>query len=284
MLKKVVFILEYEKAISDIEDLTDELTGYGVTVCIAADNISINDCFYIADSLYIPDCLYITDSPSINKCLSEHHLPVIIYIHENNRHLNFPAAKYIIEDIAEIEYDSLNLGYLRLTGKPWPILETKRLMVRESTVDDVDSFYDIYKDPSITLYMEDLYKDKNEEIAYIQEYIEKVYSFYGYGMWSVIEKTSGNIIGRAGISWREGYDIPELGFVIAVPYQRQGYAYEVCSAILEYGRSELSFDSFQALVMEGNEASKALCTKLGFVFVQKVEIDGKTYDRLVLRA
>lgn len=269
MLKKVVFILEDEKAISDIENLVDELTAYGVTVCIT-------------DSLCISDCLYITDSPSINKCLSEHHLPVIVYIHENNRHLNFPDAKYIIEDISEIEYDSLNLGYLRLTGKPWPILETKRLTVRESMIDDVDSFYDIYKDPSITLYMEDLYKDKNEEIAYIQEYIEKVYSFYGYGMWSVIEKNSGKIIGRAGISWREGYDIPELGFVIAVPYQRQGYAYEVCSAILEYGRGELSFDSFQALVMEGNEASKALCTKLGFVFVQKVEIDGKTYDRMVL--
>ena len=155
-------------------------------------------------------------------------------------------------------------------------------MIRETIVEDVDSFYDIYKESSITEYMEDLYADRDEEIAYIQDYIKNVYGFYGYGMWTVLDKESGKVIGRAGLSLREGYDIPELGFVIGVPWQRQGYAYEVCQAILEYGNEELDFTNFQALIMKGNEKSKRLCEKLGFVYQEMVEIEGIVYERMVL--
>ena len=72
------------------------------------------------------------------------------------------------------------------------------------------------------------------------------------------------LIGRAGISWREEFDVPELGFVIGVPWQKQGYAYEVCSAILNYAWKDIGFKQIQALVMEHNEKSAALCRKLGF--------------------
>ncbi|MDE7132899.1 MAG: GNAT family N-acetyltransferase, partial [Lachnospiraceae bacterium] len=143
---------------------------------------------------------------------------------------------------------------------------------------DVDSFYNIYAEPEITRYMEDLYEDRQEELAYVAEYREKMYGFYGYGMWTVLTK-EGTVVGRAGISWREGFDLPELGFVIGVPWQGQGYAYEVCRAILDYAKIELGFTQVQALVMEGNEKSAALCRKLGFQKGERVEEDGEQYDR-----
>ena len=272
MLKKVVFILDNEKAIDDIEGLVDELTFYGVSV-------SIQECIDDADA----GALYITDNPTIYNQLSGNGFPVIVYMHDGNREMDFSYAEYLIEDIGEIEYESLKLGYMRLTGQPWTILETDRCIIRESTVADVDSFYEIYSEPSITKYMENLYRDRDEEVEYIKDYIKKVYSFYGYGMWTVLEKNSQKVIGRAGISWREGYDIPELGFVIAVPFQRQGYAYEVCQAILKYGHEELGFNSFQVLIMDGNEISKALCEKLGFAYEENVELEGAIYCRMILR-
>ena len=149
-------------------------------------------------------------------------------------------------------------------------------------MEDVDAFYRIYKEPSITFYMEDLFKEPEEEREYTREYIKKIYGFYGYGLWSIVGKESKTIIGRAGISWREGFDIPELGFVIAVPYQHKGYAYEVCHAILEYGKVELRFEEVQALIKKGNEASVRLCTKLGFVRRDSVEDKGKAYERYVV--
>ena len=148
-------------------------------------------------------------------------------------------------------------------------------------MDDVDAFYQIYKEAVITEYMEDLYADRNEEIAYIQDYIKKVYHFYGYGIWTIEEKKSGLVIGRAGISWREGFDLPELGFVIGVPWQRKGYAYEVCTAILTYAKEELGITRVQALVMKGNEKSARLCEKLGFVCEGEVCLEGIMYLRYV---
>ena len=196
--------------------------------------------------------LYVTDLGEVYAALRKRGCFVLPYLHEKNRNESFPGAFYAVERLEEMDHESFDLAYRRLAGLPWDILETKRLTVRETTVGDVES-------------------------AYIRDYIKKVYAFYGYGMWTVTEKKSGEIIGRAGISWREGYDLPELGFVIGVPWQRQGYAYEVCRAILDYAWKELGIGQVQALVMEGNEKSAKLCAKLGFSRMGTVWEDGAAH-------
>ena len=200
--------------------------------------------------------------------------------HDRNRDADFADAPYVIEQIEELGYEEIDMAYRRLAGLPWEILTTKRCIIRETVEADIDSFYRIYAEPDITAYMEDLYADRDEELAYIRDYREKVYGFYGYGMWTVLTK-DGDVIGRAGISWREGFDLQELGFVIGVPWQRRGYAYEVCSAIIEYAGRELGMRKLQALVMEGNGKSECLCAKLGFQYVRDAAIDGGRYRQFV---
>lgn len=220
------------------------------------------------------DILYVTDEREAYASLREEGRYVLPYLHEGVKSEEFPGAAWFVEDLEEADRASLELIYRRLAGLPWDILETARCRVRETTVADVDSFYRIYAEPSITEHMENLFADRDEEIAYTKDYIEKVYAFYGYGMWTILEKESGEVIGRAGIIWREGYDVPELGFVIGVPWQGKGYAFEVCGAILTYAREELQMERVQALVQTGNEKSLQLCEKLGFVQDGKVWEDG----------
>lgn len=225
--------------------------------------------------------LYVTDQGEVYAALRQQGCYVLPCLHENNRGESFPGALYAVEKPEEMDEESFDLAYRRLAGLPWEILTTKRCAVRETTVEDVDSFYRIYAEPSITEYMENLFRDRDEEIAYTKDYIEKVYAFYGYGMWTVLEKESGTVIGRAGISWREGYDLPELGFVFGVPWQGQGYAYEVCSAILAYAGEELLMERVQALVRPGNERSLRLCEKLGFVRRGVTQHDGEAHLLLI---
>jgi len=161
--------------------------------------------------------MYITDQAHVFAALQKQGCYVLPYLHENNRGESFAGALYAVENLEEMDEESFDLAYRRLAGLPWEIITTEHCAVRETTVEDVDSFYQIYKEPSITEYMENLFADREEEIAYTRDYIEKVYAFYGYGMWTVLEKESGVVIGRAGITWREGYDLPELGFVFGVP-------------------------------------------------------------------
>ena len=150
--------------------------------------------------------------------------------------------------------------------------------MRETTQGDVESFYQIYRDKGITAYMENLYEDGERERQYIRDYIEKVYGFYGFGMWTVCLKATGEVIGRAGLSMREGFEEPELGYVIGEKWQRQGIAAEVCGKILVYGREELGFERIRVLMHPENTASERLCHKLGFQYEREVELNGKIYN------
>ena len=85
------------------------------------------------------------------------------------------------------------------------------------------------------------------------------------------------MIGRAGFSIHQGFQEIELGFMIGRPWQGHGYAYEVCSAILDYGRDVLLLPRVQALVKEENAASVHLCEKLGFAWDGEVEIEEDIY-------
>lgn len=287
MLKRVVISVQ-GNIIPTVRQLSDHLKDNGVEVsCLASDcstdvfmREESEETTYSADR---QDTLYITDSESAYHALRQQGKYVLPCRHEENRDSDFAGAMYVIEKIEEIDYETVDMAYRRLAGLPWDILTTRRCIVRETTTEDVDSFYRIYAEPEITKYMENLYADRDEEIVYIEDYREKVYGYYGYGMWTVLTK-EGTVIGRAGISWREGFAIPELGFVIGVPWQQQGYAHEVCSAILDYARKELGFTQIQALVMEGNDKSERLCYKLGFHFEERITIEDKMHVRLVWQA
>lgn len=278
MLKEIVFLVADESQILAIEQMKRNFGEDGDRIIIEKPpHTEGGQAAYDKEN-----ALFVTDKEETLQALKQSGYYVIVLLHEGNKEQDLSAALYAITDIEELTFDSFAMAYMRLSGKPWTILETKRCVIREMTVEDVDAFYQIYKEPSITFYMEDLFKEPEEEREYTREYIKKIYGFYGYGLWSIVGKESETIIGRAGISWREGFDIPELGFVIAVPYQHKGYAYEVCHAILEYGKEELRFEEVQALIKKGNEASVRLCTKLGFVKRDSVEDKGKAYERYVV--
>ena len=274
MLTKVTAIIQPNTSPA-FRHLSDDLNEHGVDMAIS----SYDDRAWEEETTE-QGTLYITDSESVYHTLRQLGYYVLPYRYDGNSEVSFTGALYVIEQIEEIGYETVDMAYRRLADLPWEILTTKRCIVRETIIEDVDSFYRIYAEPEITKYMENLYDDRDEEIAYIRDYREIVYGFYGYGMWTILTK-EGTVIGRAGINWREGFDVPELGFMIGVTWQRQGYAYEVCSAILDYACNELGFTQIQALVMKGNNKSERLCKKLGFQYVQEIILDSEIYEQMM---
>ena len=221
--------------------------------------------------------LYLTDDAGTARGLREAGEAVLIYLHPGNRDQDFSGFLFAVEDPEDLEPEYIERAYRRLKGLPWNILRTARCLIRETIPEDVESFYQIYSHPAITEYMEGLYPEVEEERQYVRDYIEKVYTFFGFGVWTVIERETGAVIGRAGFSYREGFDEPELGFIIGVPWQRRGYAEEVCRAVLAYGWSALEFQQVQALVEPENIPSVRLCEKLGFRKAEVVDVGKKEY-------
>lgn len=269
MLKCILLLLseDYcEIALSRLDEICDKVNEHQVFVTLKR-----------TEEYKREETLVITDEPETAARFLKDGWYVVILYHEKNRDKLFPPVRYGVEDLFLLEYRSYEEAFKRLAGLPWNILETDRLKVRESTVEDVDAFYRIYRDPSITYFMEDLYPKKEEEEAYMKAYIDQIYGFYGYGLWTILLKETGEVIGRAGLSVREGYELPELGFVIDTAHQRKGYAFEVCAAILVYAKEELAFDQVQALVNEKNAASLGLLSKLGFEFQKNVIVSDYDY-------
>lgn len=273
-LQKVIACVENEKCLVELEKLGCALAASGMDFqCLVGENIG--DCRAVVDS----SCLWLTDCAQLAITLQMQGKAVLALLHEDNKNQNFSGVLYACENAGELDAEYMEKVYRRYVNLPWDIIETDRCIVRETTEEDVDAFWEIYQKDEITRYTEGLYPTIGKEKQYVREYREKVYGFYGFGVWTILQKETGEIIGRAGFSYREGYEEPEIGFVIGVPWQRKGYAYEVCSALLEYGRTELGFESVQAFVMPENEASVELCRKLGMEYREQVKINQVIHSR-----
>lgn len=256
-IKKVIIVLKEDAWMSCLKPLIRRLEQASVDV-----RVVISDEEFRTEYMQDNSVLYITDSNKTAAFLRGEKLPILGFVHEGGDSLS--EVDYLMESPEEQDVRYIERIYRRYQKLPWDILETDRCVLRETIVEDVDAFFEIYKHPDITKYMEDLYPEKEQEKAYMQEYIEKMYRYFEFGVWTVILKENGEIIGRAGFSVREGYELPELGYVIGVPWQGQGIAYEICSAILKYGKEEYDFECIQTLVAPDNRPSLALCRKLGF--------------------
>mgnify|MGYP004464151359 CR=1 FL=1 len=191
------------------------------------------------------------------------------------------VAQILVEGFEEVDFYFLERIYNRKHKIPWRVIDTKRCYLREMTEEDLDALYELYAGTDMTKYMEPLYADRREEAEYMQAYIASQYYYYGYGMWVVIEQATGKLIGRAGLDNRKihGKIELEMGYAIAADRHRQGYATEVCLAIIHYARQFLEFPRINCLVNRENEASVQLLLKLGFSQKEELEIDGERMQR-----
>jgi len=202
-----------------------------------------------------------------------------VYLSQAGRAQSFPEALYCIEKLSALDARQLERMYRRFHGLPWTILETERCIVREITPEDVGALYELYADKEVSRYTEDLFESRAQELAYTKDYIKQQYRFYEYGMWVVLRKADGRLIGRAGLSCRAGYEEAELGYVIALDCQRQGYAKEVCAAILTYAAKELAMTKLNAFTLKENAASVSLLKNLGFLRHGEADIDGMLHEQ-----
>lgn len=196
---------------------------------------------------------------------------------------SYPKPDILVENFEEVDVQFLDRIMKRAQGLPWTTVVTDRCLLREMTLDDMDGLFELYAGEGITDYVEPLY-DRLEEEEYTKKYIEHIYYFYGYGMWVVIERATGKLMGRAGFSHQDlGEEIVlEMGYIIGVPWQRQGYATEICTRLVSFARTNLlDFETLNCFVEPENTASRRLMDKLGFADTGIFFVPG--YGKYMLR-
>ena len=206
--------------------------------------------------------MILTDSPEGVSLAKEAGLPCLGLELSGQESL---SCSYAVTDLSAVTQEYLERIYRRFYNVPWEILESERCIVREGNEEDVEEILNVYEDIeefSLTRPFDTL----EEGQRYMQDYREMVYRFYEYGLWVVEEKASGALIGVAGLENQvfQKEEYLALGYVIKKEWRRQGYAEEVCRAILVYGETEFGLEEVHCFVELENEASARLVEKLGF--------------------
>ncbi|MBO4678176.1 MAG: GNAT family N-acetyltransferase [Lachnospiraceae bacterium] len=267
-MKRIVFYIKQKPSLATRLSFAVRMAVRGVRVSLYKESAEIS---------YNPDNLYVTDSEISYSRICKAGGKALAVIESPSDGADFAGAEYLCSDVFKAEFKYFNEVWHRLNDLPMLILKTKRLILRETVESDVDSFYEMYKDPRITEFTEGLYEDPEEEKEYVRQYREKVYKVSIFGIYTVIRKKDKAIIGRVGTTIREGFDEVEVGFVIGTPYQRKGYAYEAVKAILKR-MDGLGEKKRFALVMPGNISSQKLLKKLSFDTKEEITVGGIKYQ------
>lgn len=223
------------------------------------------------------DCLCIAETPQAVEAARALGVPCIGYRNPGQEESRLWGLDWLLEGFQEIDWRFLEMVHTRALGRPVVIEETKRLTIREMTVEDLDALYVLYRETSPGRFVENLDPDRRVEEARTKAYIRYMYGLHQFGMWVLVEKSSGCLVGRAGfglVDYR-GRTEMDFGYLVGKAWQGQGYAKEAGRAVLEYGRDFLYLKSVCAYTHPENLPSRAVLEKLGFEIQEELKAEGE---------
>lgn len=110
------------------------------------------------------------------------------------------------------------------------ILETQRLSLREMTKDDFPALCKILQDAEVMYAYEHAFSDE-EVVAWLDKNLTR-YEKDGFGLWAVVLKETGEMIGQCGLTLQNADDkeVLEVGYLFQKAFWHKGYATEAAIA------------------------------------------------------
>ena len=113
-------------------------------------------------------------------------------------------------------------------------IETERLFLREMTDDDFEALRRVLGNRDIMRHYPYAFDD-----ARVRNWIARNrerYSIFGFGLWAVCRKDTGEMIGDCGLTMQiiDGQIRPEIGYHIRADHQRRGFAKEAACAVRDW--------------------------------------------------
>ena len=143
------------------------------------------------------------------------------------------------------------------------IIETDRLILREISMDtDFEAHCSLMSDEETVRFIGGKTMTPAENWRYMAMLTGHM-KIRGYGFMSVVEKATGQWIGRVGPWFPEGWPEPEVGWTIHHDHWRKGYAKEAGAACVDYVFNTLGWDRIIHVIAEDNIASIKTAEAIG---------------------
>lgn len=149
------------------------------------------------------------------------------------------------------------------------ILETERLYLREMNQGDFSSLCKILQDKDVMYAYEHAFDDIEA-----QEWLDKQfkrYNQYGFGLWAVILKETGEMIGQCGLTMQDcnNRQVLEVGYLFQKAFWHMGYASEAAIACKKYAFEVLHADEVFSIIRDTNTASQNVAKRNGMTVTEE---------------
>jgi len=130
-----------------------------------------------------------------------------------------------------------------------------------------EDYAEAWADPRMTAFIGGEPRSRNVSWGKMLQGIG-MWTLFGYGYWSFVERASGRFVGNGGLAQFERgipelTGFPEAGWAFAPEAWGKGYATEAMAAILDWADTQ-ALGEIRCIIDRGNLASHNVAGKLGF--------------------
>ncbi len=143
------------------------------------------------------------------------------------------------------------------------LIETERLLLREFVPDDTNALAAVISDPETMRFY-----PQPRDRAGVEKWIEHNRQRYrddGHGLWAMVLKSSGEVVGDCGLARQtvDDTDEIEIGYHVRRDLWGRGLAPEAAAACCDYGFEHLNAEHLVALIRPENLPSRRVAEKVG---------------------
>jgi RimJ/RimL family protein N-acetyltransferase len=142
-----------------------------------------------------------------------------------------------------------------------PLLETARLILRPTALEDFPRWAELMADPVATRYIGGVQAPSMAWRSLMA--MAGAWTLTGVSMFSLIEKQSGRWLGRCGPWQPEGWPGTEVGWSLHPDSRGQGYATEAARAAIDYAFDVLGWSDVIHCIDPRNLTSQRVAERLG---------------------
>jgi RimJ/RimL family protein N-acetyltransferase len=148
--------------------------------------------------------------------------------------------------------------------------------LREFTTDaaDLTLIYQLLNEPKFIRFVADRnIRTLDDARDYLVKRPIASYAANGFGLWCVLRKDNGALIGMCGLIRRDNLPEVDIGYALLEAHEGHGFATEAAAAALTYGRDLLKLQRIVAIVDPANTASVRVLEKIGLRYERSVKLD-----------
>lgn len=154
------------------------------------------------------------------------------------------------------------------------IFETRRLVVRRYTQDDLNNFFQLNSDPDVMRYIQQP-KSLQETTDFLWQNLDYYRQQPLLGRWAMLLRHSNEFIGSFALIPLQHAEGTQIGYALLKPYWGMGYATEALDAGVSYAFYTVKIPVIVGVTEIPNIISQRVLMKRGFIYEKNFFENGK---------